>query len=121
MNTQPNTGLAAISAAPSQEHHESDDRLQHGARDAEGGERGGTQVSDQCGVREQEERLDHESAEGRDREAQDLAVGGAHPPTVLSGVAVLSGVPASWGGRAEWSGRHRMDPVRNIQKFVNPA
>ena len=64
--------------AVGEEDAQADDGLQDDRRDAEAGELGGAEVTDDRGVGEQEERLGDEGEEGRDGQAQDLAVDGLH-------------------------------------------
>ncbi len=60
--------------AVGEEDAQADRGLQDDRRDAEAGELGRAEVADDRGVGEQEDRLGDEGEEGRDREAQDLAV-----------------------------------------------
>src|SRR5690606_1342532 len=83
-----------------EEHHEADDRLQHGAGQPESRQRRDAEVADQRRVDDEEERLCHERPEGRHRETQDLAVqgvGGGHrtslrPPAADPAPALDAGV-----------------------------
>ena len=53
---------------------------EQGSGDGEPGERPGAEVADDRGVGEDVERFGREGAEGRQRQAQDLAVAGIAPP-----------------------------------------
>ncbi len=68
---------------------------QHGAGDPEPGERGGPQVADDRGVREQEQRLGDQGEERRQGQPQDRAVllasPGHGPRVVVTGQIARSG------------------------------
>jgi len=70
-----------------EEHHEPDDRLQHGRRDAEPGERLDAEMADERRVHDEEQRLGDQGAERRHREPQDVAVQGVgrHPSSLGGG------------------------------------
>ena len=68
--------------AVGEEDAQADDGLEDDRGDAEAGELGRAEVADDRGVGEQEERLGDEREEGRDGEAQDLAVA---PGSVFTG------------------------------------
>ena len=64
----------AAGGAVGQEHAEPDDGLEHDGGDAEAGQLRRTEVADDRGVGEQEQRLGDQRQEGGERQAQDLAV-----------------------------------------------
>jgi hypothetical protein len=64
----------ARGGAVGEEDAQADCGLHHHRRDPLAGQLGRTEVADDRGVGEQEERLGHERQEGGDREPQDLAV-----------------------------------------------
>ena len=68
--------------AVGEEDAETDEGLQHGARDPEAGQLPGAEVADHRGVAEEEERLGDQREEGGYGEPPDLAVvGGQSEPT----------------------------------------
>ena len=64
----------AAGGAVGEEHAQPHDGLEHDGGDAEPGELRRTEVADDRGVGEQEQRLGHQRQEGGERQAQDLAV-----------------------------------------------
>ena len=68
--------------AVGEEDAETDQRLQHGGRDAEAGQLAGAEVADHRGVAEEEQRFGDQREKGGDGEPPDLAVvGGQSKPT----------------------------------------
>ena len=89
-----------------EEDEQPDHRLQHGAGDAERGERVDAEVPDECGVGGEEQRFGHQRAERGHGEPQDPPVDRAHP-TTLSGRPPRSRGDRQPGERRSSSSRPR--------------
>ena len=75
---RPEVARDARRGAVREEDTEPDDGLEDHRGDAQARELRGAEVTDDGGVREQEQRLGDEGEEGGHRESQDLAVDGLH-------------------------------------------